>query len=85
MNPNYFEAIMIICFGVAWPVSIWKLLKTKKSHDKSIPFVAIVLVGYFSGICFHWFGTKSIIIWLYAFNALMVALDLALTMKYKKN
>ncbi|MBF0252702.1 MAG: hypothetical protein HQL29_02705 [Candidatus Omnitrophica bacterium] len=84
MNPEYFEAIMLVCFGVAWPVSIYKLLKTKTSEGKSIPFVGIVLLGYFSGICFQWFGERDIVILLYFSNTLMVAVDLFLTIKYKK-
>jgi hypothetical protein len=32
MNPDIFEALMLICFGAAWPFSIYKMLKTKKSR-----------------------------------------------------
>ncbi len=85
MNSEIFEAIMLICFGIAWPVSINKLLKTKKAKGKSIPFVAIVLVGYLAGICFQWFGDRDIVICLYIINTLMVAFDLIWTIKYSKS
>ena len=37
MDLEIFEAIMLICFGIAWPFSIYKLIETKKAKGKSIP------------------------------------------------
>ncbi len=85
MDPNIFEAIMMICFGAAWPFSIYKLLKTKKAKGKSIPFLAIVLLGYICGILFHLFGDLNLVIIFYIFNTCLVMIDLMLTIKYSKN
>ena len=84
MNPDYFEAIMLICFGVAWPFSIFRMLKTKRSFGKSEPFIGIVLIGYISGILFQWFGDRDIVIYLYVLNTLLVSVDFFLTIKYRK-
>lgn len=41
---------MAICFGVSWPVAIWKTLKTKGVNGKSVTFLALVARGYDFGI-----------------------------------
>jgi hypothetical protein len=85
MNPDIFEVIMLVCFGAAWPFSIYKMLRTKKSQGKSIHFLVIILVGYTAGIFFEYFGERNAVILLYLLNSFMVALDLGLTIKYGKN
>ena len=84
MNPSIFEAIMLICFGSAWPFSIAKMLKTKQAEGKSLFFLSILLVGYFSGILFQVTGERNIVILLYILNFLLVAVDLTLTLRYRK-
>ena len=84
MNPDYFEAIMLICFGVAWPFSISRMLKTKRSFGKSEPFISIVLIGYIAGLLYQWFGDRDFVIYLYVLNTLLVSVDLFLTIKYRK-
>jgi len=51
MNPEIFEIIMLVCFGAAWPLSIYKLLKTKNSGGKSLGFTGVLL------ICNHRFNS----------------------------
>ncbi len=75
---------MLICFGAAWPFSIYRMLKTKKSQGKSVPFLIVLLVGYLSGILFQYFGERNMIICLYVLNALMVTIDFSLTLKYRR-
>ena len=85
MNPDIFEVIMLVCFGAAWPFSIWKMLITKRSQGKSPCFLAIILIGYIAGLLFEFFGERNAVIYLYLFNTFMVSLDLILTIKYSKN
>jgi hypothetical protein len=84
VNPDIFQVVMLICFGAAWPFSICRMLKTKKSHGKSVPFLIVLLVGYVSGVLFQYFGERNVIILLYIANALMVTADFLLTLKYRK-
>lgn len=83
MNPDFFEVIMLICFGAAWPFSIYRMLKTKKSEGKSIIFILAILFGYIAGIFFEWFGERTAVIYLYMFNMGMIGTDLGLTLKYR--
>ena len=88
--PSFLEAGMLICFGVSWPMSILKTLRTKVVAGKSLGFLSLVLAGYLSGI-----GAKIAIAvgrgeplaWvsaLYTLNGLMVATDIALYLRYSR-
>ena len=83
IDPNIFEALMLICFGAAWPFSIYRMLKTKKSNGKSVPFLVVLLVGYLCGILYEFFGDRDVVTILYVTNIILVSFDLALTLKYR--
>ncbi|MDP8261736.1 MAG: hypothetical protein P9M13_00355 [Candidatus Ancaeobacter aquaticus] len=85
MNPDIFEVIMLVCFGAAWPFSIYKMLKSKNSAGKSVLFLFIIFTGYIAGTLFQYFGERNIVIFLYMLNACMVMTDIGLTMLYRKN
>ena len=82
---SIFEALMLICFGSAWPFSIYKSLKTKKVEGKSLHFMVIIFVGYVSGIMHKLFYSFDNVIFLYILNTLMVFFDILLYLKYSKN
>lgn len=82
MSP--FEAAMIICFGGSWPVAIWKTLKTKQVHGKSLIFLALVASGYGFGMIHKALHNFDWVIFLYAFNFLMVLTELGLCAVYGK-
>ena len=41
---------MLICFGSAWPASIYKSWKTRTAKGKSLAFLVIVFCGYIAGM-----------------------------------
>jgi len=47
---DLFEAITIFCFGLSWPISIRKSLKSRTAKGKSLFFELFLLVGYAFGI-----------------------------------
>ena len=73
---------MLVCFGVSWPVSISKSLRTRKVSGKSPAFMAIVCVGYLSGVIHKLLYSRDWITLLYAANMIMVAVDLTLYFRY---
>jgi hypothetical protein len=79
---SIFEALMLICFGLSWPISIYKSLKTKIVIGKSPMYMIIVCIGYLCGIAHKVFFSMDWIIILYAVNLLMVLFDLFLYYKY---
>lgn len=47
---DIFEAAMIVCFGISWPINIRKLLKSKTAKGTSIMFYYLIDIGYIAGI-----------------------------------
>ncbi len=73
-----FEAIMLICFGIAWPLSVWKSLMSKSNDGKSLWFLVVCFIGYLSGITYKVFFNMNIVLWLYIINCFMIAVDICL-------
>lgn len=73
---SIFEVLMLVCFGLSWPVSVAKSLSTRKVTGKSPLFMGIVILGYLCGVAHKIFFSFDWVIWLYVFNLAMVALDL---------
>jgi hypothetical protein len=78
---SIFEIAMLVCFGAAWPVSIYKSLRTRAVAGKSLPFLVIVFVGYIAGILHKLLFRYDLVIFLYALNALMVGFDMFLYLR----
>jgi hypothetical protein len=78
---SVFEIAMLVCFGAAWPVSIYKSLRSRAVAGKSLPFLVIVFAGYAAGILHKLLYRYDLVVFLYALNAAMVALDAALYLR----
>ena len=75
---SLFEITMLVCFGCAWPVSIWKSIRMTNVEGKSLPFLVIILTGYIAGTIHKLLYSPDPVIALYIFNGIMVAIDIAL-------
>ncbi len=73
-----FEALMLVCFGAAWPFSIWKSYRSRSNQGKSLLFMIIVGVGYASGIIHKVLYNYDLVLWLYLLNFMLVTTDIAL-------
>lgn len=69
------EAIMMLCFGAAWPFSIYRSWKSHSTQGKSLFFLVILLVGYSCGIANKILFSFDYVVWLYALNMVMVSID----------
>lgn len=76
------EAVMFICFGLSWPVSLVKTLRTKKVTGKSPLFLVLIIIGYMSGITHKIIFSRDILILLYLVNLSMIITDLGLYLRY---
>lgn len=81
---SIFEICMLLCFGFAWPFSIYKSWVSRSTGGKSILFLVIVIVGYIAGILHKLFYSYDFVIFLYILNMLMVSIDLALFIRNRK-
>ena len=81
---SIFEVIMMVCFGISWPVSIAKTLRTKEVRGKSPMFLIIICLGYISGIIHKLLYSSDWVIYLYILNLLLVSADCVLYFYYIK-
>ncbi len=74
-----FECVMLICFGISWPISVYKSLKAKTAKGKSAVFIFAIIIGYLSGIAGKIFNNDiSYVLVLYCVNLIIVSFDLVL-------
>ena len=45
-----FETLMLVCFGLSWPINVIKAYKARSANATSLPFIILILVGYIAGI-----------------------------------
>ncbi len=81
---SIFEIIMLVCFGAAWPASIYRSYKAKSNKGKSILFLLIVFTGYCAGILHKVFCSTDLVIILYILNLLMVSADIGLYIRNRR-
>ncbi|MDP6629999.1 MAG: hypothetical protein QGH29_03340 [Kiritimatiellia bacterium] len=83
MQLSVFEAGMLVCFGISWPISIIKALRTRMVDGKSPVFMSIVALGYVFGMIHKVVYNCDQVFLLYVFNFIMVSIDLFLYRKYR--
>ena len=82
--PQLLETVMLICFGISWPVSIHKTWRTRSVDGKSRLFLTFVFMGYMVGVLAkllraHLLGVyPEWVTSLYAFNGSLVLVDIVL-------
>jgi len=83
--PEVFELIMVLCFGVSWPVSIAKSWRCRTAKGKSPVFLFFIIAGYASGITWKLLlGSTTYVFWFYMLNLLMVTADLLLYFRNRR-
>lgn len=56
---SIFEAGMMVCFGISWPIAALKTYKSKCVSGKSIHFSFLILLGYIFGILHKIFNSMD--------------------------
>lgn len=74
-----FEFIMLACFGLSWPISVYKSIKSKSTQGKSLVFILAIIIGYISGIIGKIINDQlTYVLIIYCFNLIVVSIDLIL-------
>ena len=79
----YFEAGMLVCFGVSWPIAVLKTYRTETVVGLSAVFFWFIFMGYVCGILAKVFGSLDWVTWLYAMNLALVVAELGLYYRYR--
>ena len=80
MDPaSILETIMILCFGISWPLSIIRMYRSWSTAGKSIFFSCFILVGYLCGIAGKIINSNyNLAFVFYIINTVMVTVDILL-------
>ena len=81
------ETVMIVSFGVSWPISIIKTLKAKTSAGKSPLFISLIIFGYICGIFSKILNIDvkplNYVFIFYCINLVTTSFDLCLNLYYR--
>jgi hypothetical protein len=73
---SVFEILMLLCFGAAWPVSLWKSWTSRTNAGKSVLYLFVIVLGYLAGIVHKLLHSPDLVTVLYALNMTMVSTDI---------
>lgn len=74
-----FELIMLICFGLSWPISVYKSITSKSTKGKSLVFMIAIIIGYICGILGKLCSDQiNYVFVLYIINLIFVSFDMIL-------
>ena len=90
--PDILETLMILSFGISWPINAYKSYKARSTKGKSLAFLLLIWTGYIFGIVAKFlnpnymasFSQKWYVLVVYIFNFIMVGVDLALYFRNRK-
>ena len=79
MLAEILEMGMILCFGISWPLSVYRSYKSRSTKGKSLLFMCFIAMGYVSGIASKIiYQNFNLAFYFYFPNLIMVALDIVL-------
>lgn len=47
---SVFETVMLVCFGLSWPLNVMKAYRARTARSTSLPFILLIFTGYIAGI-----------------------------------
>ena len=89
MITEILEAVMVLCFGISWPMSIAKSYKSRTAKGKSLFFLFMIWIGYVAGIVwklieFKRTGLFKYPSYFYILNLVMVSTDICLYFRNRR-
>ena len=71
------ETVMLICFGLSWPVSVVKNIRAGTAKGMSLPFILLISAGYIAGIAAKFVsGNVNYVLIVYIVNLLAVSVNI---------
>ena len=72
-----FESIMLVCFGLSWPMAVVKNIRAHTARAMSLPFILLIITGYVAGIAAKLIsGNYSYVLAIYLLNLVFVSANL---------
>lgn len=81
---EFLEILMIVSFGISWPLNVVKSYKSRTTKGKSLAFLFLIFFGYIAGISSKLvnpdymanIAQKWYVLFFYVLNFIMVGTDL---------
>ena len=71
--PAILETVMLICFGLSWPINLMKAYRARTTKGTSLFFIVLIQLGYTEGIAAKLVaGQINYVLAVYIFNFVMV-------------
>lgn len=78
MSTELLETVMLVCFGISWPVSLIRNVRAKTAKGMSLGFILLIIAGYIAGIAAKIISQNySYVLVVYAMNLIAVLFNLA--------
>ena len=75
---SLFETVMLVGFGLSWPINMMKAYKARTAKGTSLPFLLLIITGYLGGIAAKIIsGNINYVLVVYLINLAIVLLNLA--------
>lgn len=79
------EAVMLLCFGLSWPMNAYKSFKARTAAGTSWQFIALITAGYVAGIAAKFVsGSINWVLAVYFINMLCLGLNWAVYFRNRK-
>ena len=73
---SIFDSIMLICFGLSWPLNVIKAYKARTAKGTSLPFILLIITGYIAGITAKLItGQINYVLIVYLLNLVIVSMN----------
>lgn len=73
---SVFETVMLVCFGLSWPLNVIKAYKARTTKGTSLPFILLIITGYIAGITAKLItGQINYVLIVYLLNLAIVSLN----------
>jgi uncharacterized membrane protein (DUF485 family) len=72
------ETVMLVCFGISWPLTVYRNIKSKTAKTMSLGFIVLIIVGYLAGITAKISSDNvGFVLAVYVINLIIVSVNLA--------
>lgn len=77
---NILETVMLLCFGLSWPMNLFKNIRARSAKAMSLPFIVLIVAGYIAGVTAKIISGVTLgnlyVFVVYLFNLVMVSANL---------
>ncbi len=83
--PEILECMMLVCFGLSWPLNVSKNFRSRSTKGMSLAFTLLIISGYIAGISAKVMnGNISYVLAVYVINLVIVSLNVVIYFRNRR-